>query len=1774
MMDRNYPTPTFTDPLAPTSPAAWAYERSAAGIKPSLSYGAGHPSHSETELLHRQTYAATHQLPGYATTHHPTGLSGIFDAGLHVTGGNTTETSVMNFLSAIESRTAQAASSGTTLLPQFRAPSWQTGMHSSAATELFVTGALQTSGTFPTSALSAYQHPNTFSSRNFATTPSLTLQDGTFSATTNGLLSPHDPLLQIKTSQTPTALTFERLGSAVLSTGIPQSSTYRSAQESAPHLLQPQFSLLPSALGGTQQTAQPYSTSVFTGSTASIERALQRECSVIKHHQRPSSTQSVQAQLSGTQHSLQNYLTSASGVTLQDSSRQSALLCAPLGALTQVSNGGPVQKTSQVSVELSQSYPSVIPSPGYPPSSTKAKNCPTKAPPRSSKTPKSQNIVSPGQAQSYSKSSQNQSSVISSQAQIYSSAQLPSLLSVSQSPDYVSTQSPNLPSVSHSQVFSTIKSEKLPPLYKPLTVFSSQSQTITSGSETLSYSSEQPLALSSVSSDNYSDQRRDLSSANQSQTYTSSNTQGLTPVSQPQVSYSSQSQVMSPVSPSESYTSAQNLPLASPSLPFSASSRGQNMNASSPTQNFISMHSSQNTAGSTSPQSQKFLPTVQPSSFASPTHSQSLQNNRTSTDSKAYVKRKSETNLFASVKQEDKFQIQDLQSLQQQTNIESSTQGISEGEISAQETSYSVSKTDDRYAQSVIKSNSRLEDQVLGLQGSKKDERMISPVAHMSQHVGHVNNSTGHDAKKSAELVQSSQVSAKDLSQHSIMHKVHDTKLQEQSSTSPQIQALRHSQHLQLQGAQVLLDPGCDLQIFQQSILQSSLGQTKPTPSLERIQSPQQVSHQFLQMDGQINQSNGGQSQQTIHTQGSEVIKMDTSDGKHLQSHLHPKDHFNQRARLDSKNQFDTLNPMCFTESMLLSDERNFLSHVDDILAATAAQEFAKSSNEDNLSVKNEDSKSRFQTINVRHMSPNYSSTKPQTINALSLNGGQTAINLSTVSAAQTKNASLEQARIQPLEQDISAGMSSPVLGPSQDEHQSSSEIGNKHSNSNLESKGVNNIPDNGRDSEFLSVNKSLSEENGSSEGDFMMTSDENAAGTGQIQGQHPTKNDLQVSTSSSGHIEEDCQDLSQDGIQKIKGADKMPIKQFAEDENANQKQVKRNVTLKRPISKSSDSCMPYSHVSEGYYDTYQHQEKMRQKIKEVEEKQPEVKTGFIASFLDFLKTGPKQQFSAPAVRVPNRIRRPCTPVIKAPCSSPLPQTQSAATSQASDVNSTSSPKKTEEELKKNLETLPSFSSDEDDSVGGNNDLQKSISTALSALDETGDKKNKSESDKAAALAKQESSNLSSSNIAQEKSKGSESNKPAQPESTQPEILAKSQDCIALEGFTDDENQESEGEGIYRERDEFVVKIEDIEMLKEALRTGKEPPAIWKVQKALLQKFIPEVREEQRSFAATNSYLGYFGDAKTKYKRVYVKFVENTNKKEYVRVCSLKPKSKITVPARTPHTKTSNKAPEISPPKSTPPKVVTVKPKAKQPKTKAEPPPKKRKQWKEEFESSQSDSSPDMQSDEEEFEPPPPPVTTRFLNTRAMKETFKGYVELLVGIALDGDMIQTLEKNNDDVLLPHMRKIEGMLNDNRRRLLTKLQLNQPLKNALENYPDSAVISRETKNKSGSTTVCKIKMSGKWYNKKTLRPTKTVGKQTQEFTVEPEKSHLCSLYHALHHYKYHMYLKCKDEVSSVQKANRDMKQEELIHQCLKNMKWVEDLFEKFGELLSRVQQTSS
>ena len=45
---------------------------------------------------------------------------------------------------------------------------------------------------------------------------------------------------------------------------------------------------------------------------------------------------------------------------------------------------------------------------------------------------------------------------------------------------------------------------------------------------------------------------------------------------------------------------------------------------------------------------------------------------------------------------------------------------------------------------------------------------------------------------------------------------------------------------------------------------------------------------------------------------------------------------------------------------------------------------------------------------------------------------------------------------------------------------------------------------------------------------------------------------------------------------------------------------------------------------------------------------------------------------------------------------------------------------------------------------------------------------------------------------------------------------------------------------------------------------------------------------------------------------------------------------------------------------------------------------------------------------------PPVPFASRFLNTRTMKETFKSFVELLISVALDEDVMTALERANGE----------------------------------------------------------------------------------------------------------------------------------------------------------------
>lgn len=1051
------------------------------------------------------------------------------------------------------------------------------------------------------------------------------------------------------------------------------------------------------------------------------------------------------------------------------------------------------------------------------------------------------------------------------------------------------------------------------------------------------------------------------------------------------------------------------------------------------------------------------------------------------------------------------------------------------------------------------------------------------------------------------------------------------------------------------------------LALIQQSVaqrpqlLQPRLGQPQPAPA----QSPQMQSQasphpsQFLQLERhmaqasavhtqqqqqqqhQQHQQHQHQQQQQLLQQNPEALKLDGGDpSKPLQ--LTSKDHFDPSDPQDpSKSQFVSLTAVCFPESMLLGDERNLFPGVDDVFSAAGEcgvnpqPEFGKPAGDESGIQPADVSKSGFQAMRVRHVPAAFHASRPpqppalteqQSLHALTLsnnNNHQMNLNLEgdslEGSAQQPKSVSHDQPQQQQQQQQCLGG-SDHHMQPGLTSTQSLGDQGGgglKRRDVNPESEEENDdVPDDGainnaKDPDFVPSGKSNTDESAVSDVDYNQ-GDEATAGSGNKRKlKRPIKPRSKLDSLPEGWPqalpeEEGALDSLQDGNQK-KRKGKVRLKDGAEEDGGGHRPAKRSAPGKRPNSKDSNS----SHDS--YYDSYHQQERIKQKIREVEEKQPEVKSGFIASFLDFLKSGPKQQFPAPSVRTTNRSRKPSANAMFPPPAHPQ-QLASPAVAPAEGAGSASPCKRLDDDLKKNLEALPSFSSDEEDSVGRNHDLQKSISSALSVLDDPADKKEKRIKTESTAEGATSSVSVIQQGLAgtnpsppskedvQEPAgttAGSLEQKPR--DDLNPAERATKQESVAIEGSTDEEDIESGGEGMYRERDEFVVKIEDITALQMALKTGREPPAIWKVQKALLQKFMPEVKDGRRQFSATNSYLGYFGDAKNKYKRVYVKYIENVNKKDYVRVCSKKPRNRPLQTLRHSHSRSSsgNKA---SVGNSASHKGSSAKSKAKpakpvkQAKTKAEPPPKKRKKWIKQEHSSPSDSSPETQSEEDDTafvskrnahgrtlrnaqqkseRSPATPYVARFLNTRTMKETFKNYLELLVSTALDPDMIEASEKSNDELYLPHMRKIDGMLNETKKRMISKFPLESALKTVLENLPD--LTTGGSGAKSSNPTLSKVKMSGKSYNKKTLQPVKQGAKGPKEFTVDSEKLQCCTLYHSLHHYKYHVYLICKKETVSILKQNKDLGQVDTIQQCMENQTWVENLFENFGDLLTQAQQ---
>uniref|UniRef100_A0A3P9H4R0 Glutamine and serine rich 1 n=1 Tax=Oryzias latipes TaxID=8090 RepID=A0A3P9H4R0_ORYLA len=1584
MMDRNYPSSSFSDALAPPAQtvASWAYERDSATIKPS--YGS---TLLDGELLQQQSYAPSHQLPSYSTSHIPAG------AGTLESGSSSTVTSVMSFLSASESRSLQAGPASASLLPPFRPPSWTSGTNTST-TDLYLASPLPSTATFPSpAALSSYQHT----------------------------------------------------GSA-----LPvQSSTYRSAQESAPHLLQPQFSLLPSALPSPHGAAQPYGATVFSGS---IERALQRECSVIKHHQRPSSGHAPSEQLPSSEHSLQGYFGPSDEADVsyqQDPPHNSPVSSSP--STTANSSQGVRSSPQPKSDCVTQTYSST--------SLLKPGDSSFKLAPSSERNKDIHSLnLKAGSPEHYSSDDKENSLIANQQA-----VQLSNLIADSLPQTYIAALSQS--QSSHSPP------DKLSSVYTTLSSLSSHSENIASVSQNLAYSSNLGQEV------HYGAHVQTLCQDGPTGRYPTSHSQDAS-------SFSFTSQEQSLVSQSQSFSSGQAL---NSSYPLTC---GQTLPTSNSTLDFSSVQDSEG-AKAHDVLSQTQTQNVLPSTLPSYSSTQTFQNGIGSSvqDIKpTYGKEKMEELPF-----------QDMEALRQ-------TSMVSANSMASHNIVYVVSKIDEHKSQSVIRSNS-CDEHLMGLNQTNVAEAKEELMGSVGQNQIHLGNNHAIDTKSTTSIIVPSLLPfcPEQLKQSppQLQPELHQQNQQTQSQN-----LAVHTQFITVPSNKVLLESS--QMIFVQQPLVHQTRNNSKVISLQGFQPAHSlgpVHVQYLQMDrdllGPSISEPQGQQGTTVSEPNSECLSA--------------KHHCSQAAHqqpADVKNHF-ALNSICFPESMLLTDDRNILSNVDDILAATVAacgvlpQDFkaAASAEADMTAMSSSvDSKRHVQTIDMRQMSGGFSSAQQ----AVMANADSHTLSI-TLNGDQTTTDCQHQ----------------PV-----------------HSKSTAE----------------LEINgDGKSSERGYSSEDRVFDS---------VVDQNKVKENPNCSETENKFLL--CPD-GEDSPQKKANSKSQTKPGCPEDEGGLARSIKRSGQTKRQNSKGSDVSSPA--VPQTVYDGCPQQERIRQKIREVEEKQPEVKRGFIGSFLDFIKSGPKQQYSQSPMRTVSRPRKPSTsskpnilPVL--PCkvqSLPgplLPQESPALSSQQ---------KRLEDDLQKNLETLPSFSSDEEESTGRNQALRNSITSALSSLDESSDRKSRTDNQIHCLMIRQDQVPSVSRAVAHACLPLIVSQAPiAASVSERTAIVTKDQHAVtpsgqlamqllavAVEGLTDEELSDSGGEGMYRERDEFVVRNEDIETLKVTMMAGREPPAIWKVQKALLQKFVPELRDGKRVFSATNSYLGYFGDAKTMYHRVYVKFLDTVNKREYVRVCSRKPRCKPLSSLRGVQVKTllGLTAPASSVTQS-------QKPRVKQMKAKAEPPPKKRRKWKEEFSQTASGSS--TEDDESN-----PALSSRFLQTRNMRETFRSFVELLISIALDEDVMTALERTNDELLLPHMKRVDGLITDNRKRLLHKLHLGQVLKMALDSFPEISVVTELKKD--GETPAFKVRLSGKAYNKKTMKPHKVPSKVPQEYTVDQQKTQWFSLYHSLQHYKYHTYLMCKDEIASLRVQTGNLGQEETVKKCLENGAWVEGLFDRFGELINQVQQ---
>ncbi|XP_078667679.1 glutamine and serine-rich protein 1-like isoform X1 [Branchiostoma floridae x Branchiostoma belcheri] len=306
-------------------------------------------------------------------------------------------------------------------------------------------------------------------------------------------------------------------------------------------------------------------------------------------------------------------------------------------------------------------------------------------------------------------------------------------------------------------------------------------------------------------------------------------------------------------------------------------------------------------------------------------------------------------------------------------------------------------------------------------------------------------------------------------------------------------------------------------------------------------------------------------------------------------------------------------------------------------------------------------------------------------------------------------------------------------------------------------------------------------------------------------------------------------------------------------------------------------------------------------------------------------------------------------------------------------------------------------------------------------------------------------------------------------------------------------------------REEFVVNTEQL---------SDDNHPIWQIQKTLLKKYVP-YQDKKHWYIASNSYLGWFGSEKSKFRPVRCRFVRKERNADIV---------KIVKPHRSANTGGTEAAPDTT---------------------------------NEQVQTSQ-------QSLADSFK-----IYLQAAVSQVLDDEFLPCVEeerdefFLTALCSLDERLEEAKRAVSDNLgwLPRFKTLAETW---------------PFLREEEGEPATGVLCQACE-KQGHVAAKLLRLDGRPYDRLTLQDKETPStssEQEQLLQVGRVCGERLSLYHRLHHYRFQLYRRCMAKVATLQEDHPDYPQEEVVRQILRNISWVKQLYEELRSLLEDCQAVMS